>query len=227
VYKEIVKWPAASLKKKSADVIIGTELCNTVVADLKDTFRVKDGYGLAAPQIGYSSRVIVVNPSLIGMPEDHQFQDYLVMINPIISCYGEKARSNEACFSVPGISDVVERYSQCDVSFTSEDGNSETIEGLTGLASFCIQHEVDHLEGKLFLDRMKNLKRSILLKKLRKAAKKKEQARLLAQKEWEEDVMSYSGDSPQIKRGHKPRTDKDRKRKRQAKLSKRRNRKSK
>ena len=227
MYREIVKWPSISLKKKSAAAIVGTELCSTVIADLKDTFRVKDGYGLAAPQIGYSSRVIVVNPSLIGMPPEYQFEDHLVMINPIINCSGEKAISNEACFSVPGVSEAVFRYSQCDVSFTLEDGSSKTIKGLTDLAAFCIQHEVDHLEGKLFLDRMKNLKRSLLLKRLKKAVKRKEQARLLAQREFEDDVMSYSDDTSQSRKKHKPRTDKDRKRKKQAQLSKRRNRKKK
>ena len=230
MYREIVKWPSPGLKQKSKQATFGSESCSTVVADLKDTFRVKDGYGLAAPQIGYQTRIIVVNPSLIELSEDHQFDDQLIMINPELKCSGELVLSAEACFSVPDLTEYVKRYESCRLEFTSESGDSVVIPHVTGLAAFCVQHEVDHLDGKLFVDRLSRVKRNIISKRMKKRHKRKESLRLQAQKEWDEDVLSYSSLSDNDTTSSRKKTVKsmkDRKRLKTAKNSRKKNRKKK
>ena len=227
MYREIVKWPSSSLKKVSPKVDVNTEFCSTVVADLKDTFRVKDGYGLAAPQIGYSARVIVINPSLIELASEYEHEDQLIMINPVVKHFGEPVMSRESCFSVPDLSEVVFRYPGCSVEFISEDGNKKSIKNATGLAAFCIQHEVDHLDGTLFIERASKLKRRIILKKLKKTAQRKEQARVLAQKEFQEDMLIYDDPEAVASKKYKPRSEKQKSRAMFAKMSRKKNRKKK
>ena len=143
MYREIVKWPSQSLKRKSQPAEIEAEECRNIIQDLKDTFRVKDGYGLAAPQIGFNTRIITVNPSAIGMDDEFASLEQLIMVNPEIECSGDLTLSKEACFSVPDVSEVVGRYPHCVVTFTNEERNQQTIE-LTGLAAFCIEHSASN-----------------------------------------------------------------------------------
>jgi peptide deformylase len=222
MYREIVKWPSASLNQKSIPAIIDSEECQQVIEDLKDTFRVKDGFGLAAPQIGSNVRIITVNPSAIEMDAAHQIGEQLIMINPEIECSGECVLSKEACFSLPGIAAAVKRYPECMVTFAREDKEIETIH-LSGLAAFCVQHEVDHLDGKLFIDRLSKLKKSLVVKKQRKLYKRREAARLQVQREFEDDARLY-GSSSDSNRRSKPRSVKERKKRLARKQSKKRNR---
>lgn len=118
--------------------------------DMKETMLKKDGIGLAAPQVGRNIRVIVcaLNP---GTPEQQIFE----MINPeIISRGGGMETAEEGCLSLPGIFENVERHKKVKVRFTDRKG-AETLLDLFALNARIIQHEVDHIDGILFIDRVK------------------------------------------------------------------------
>jgi peptide deformylase len=124
--------------------------------NMKETMLKKDGIGLAAPQVGRNIRVIVcaLNP---GTPE----QKVIEMINPeIISRGGGMELAEEGCLSLPGIFDNVERHKEITVKFLDRKGG-ETVLNLSDLNARIIQHEVDHLDGILFIDRVK--KESVLI----------------------------------------------------------------
>jgi peptide deformylase len=165
MFRKVLEWPNSELKKKSTPLT--QEDPTAWVDDLRDSFNVSGGLGLAAPQIGIHKRVIVVNPNFLDIADE----EMLVMINPTLTLSGEMQKMTEACFSVPFVTDLVPRYSHCKVVFYNEEWKEQWL-NLTGLAAVCIQHEVDHLDGVLYLDRIGRLKRSILIKKMKKQAKK-------------------------------------------------------
>ena len=181
LYRKVIEWPNPKLSKKS--VALDKESAAGVIADLTDSFRVTGGLGLAAPQIGISKRAVVVNPSHLKISED----EMLVMINPKLELSGELFKSHEACFSIPYISEIVPRHSQCTVRFYNENWEEQELK-VEGLAAACIQHEVDHLDGILFVRRLKShFKRSSVYKKVTKQRKKEEAARKQAMSDFERD----------------------------------------
>ena len=165
MFRKVIQWPDLSLKQKSTPLT--KEDYGPIVDDLLDTFNVTGGLGLAAPQIGIYRRVIVVNPSHL----DFEDGESLVMINPVLTLSGEMWQSEEACFSVPFVMERVPRYSQCKVVFYNEKWEERWF-NLKGLAAACIQHEVDHLDGVLYLDKLSRLKRQLLTKKIKKEMKR-------------------------------------------------------
>ena len=205
MYRAPLKFPkdSSKLKRKSNDISPGEDISG-FLNDLKDTFSVLEGYGLAAPQIGISKRIIAINPQALGGGSESM----LVMINPKLVLEGEKVASTEACFSVPYVSARVERHQTCRVSYLSEDRKPCELT-FSGLAAACIQHEIDHLDGILFIDRVSRLKRGLLIKKIRKCLKAEERSRNEALSDFNRDhydVMS-------AKDGEKKKTTYSRKRK--------------
>jgi len=182
--------------------------------DLQDTFSVMQGLGLAAPQIGIFKRAIVVNLKHLGLSESESE----VMINPEIQTSGEVLRSKEACFSVPGVEGFVERPQECIVTYTRLNGESNTIPA-KGYAAVCLQHEIDHLDGILYIDRMGPLSRKMILKKVEKSNKRKLEAARLAKQAFDHDHPELHGDRQAKKTTHskkrkpKPRKSKSNKRK--------------
>jgi len=165
MFRKVLEWPNSNLKTKSSP--LSQEDPTAWIDDLKDSFNVTGGLGLAAPQIGITRRVIVVNPSYLDISSDAM----LLMINPVLELKGEMYKNDEGCFSVPYVAGNVPRYSQCKVVFYNEEWEEQWL-NLRGLAAACIQHEVDHLDGILYLDRMGRLSRQLLVKKIRKQMKK-------------------------------------------------------
>jgi len=189
MYRKVLTWPNSKLKTTA--IILSKDDDLETIVDLKDSFAVTGGLGLAATQIGIGKRALVINPSLL----DISSEDKLVMINPMLDMSGEVYLSEEACFSIPHISSFVPRYSHCKITFYNE--NWERCElNLEGLSAACVQHEVDHLDGKLFLDRLSRLKRQILTKKLKKARKEMERIEREAAADFAKDHaelrMSYN-----------------------------------
>ena len=180
MFRKVLEWPDPGLKRVSTPLT--REDPTTWVDDLRDSFNVTAGLGLAAPQIGIQRRVIVVNPSFLDIADE----EMLVMINPTLTLSGEIHKTSEACFSVPFVTDVVPRYSHCKVVFYNEEWKEQWL-NLTGLAAVCVQHEVDHLDGILYLDRVGRLKRSILIKKMKKQAKKLAQIKKDTLEDFERD----------------------------------------
>lgn len=129
----------------------------TLVDDLVETMYAADGIGLAAPQVGVPLRVFVWD-----IREDDVEPG--VLINPRIVESAGRQREVEGCLSIPGLSEVVERKGRVVVEGLDRDGNPVRIEA-DGTLSRCLQHENDHLDGVLFVDRVSPLKRRMLLKK--------------------------------------------------------------
>ena len=128
-----------------------------LVDDLLETMYAEDGIGLAAPQIGVPLRVFVYD-----VREDEIAPG--VLVNPRIVEATGKQKEIEGCLSIPGLDEVVERSGQVVFEGLDRDGEPVRIEA-TGLLSRCLQHENDHLDGVLFIDRVSPLKRRMLLKK--------------------------------------------------------------
>jgi peptide deformylase len=163
-----LKAVSTSVKKVDGDI-------RKLVQDMADSMYAADGIGLAAVQIGVPQRVIVMD---LNQKEDDQKtgkkankQDWRVFINPkILWASDELATYEEGCLSVPEIYDDVERPARIRAEYLDLDGSRVEIEA-DGMLATCLQHEMDHLEGVLFIDHLSKLKRAMLLKKLTKAKK--------------------------------------------------------
>jgi peptide deformylase len=126
-----------------------------------DTMYAEEGVGLAAPQVGVSSRVIVVDPRDEGI-------EPFALVNPgVVELGTELVRDEEGCLSIPGLKEIVERPATVKVEALDREGRPITIEA-GGLVARILQHEVDHLDGILFVDRVSALKRRMLLKRWQK-----------------------------------------------------------
>lgn len=162
--REILLYPDARLKTKCEPVAILDAGVDALIQDLIDTM-VAAGHsvGVAAPQIGDTRRVVVVDvaKSKLGRDNNHGL---LTLVNPeIISREGKKAL-REGCMSVPDYTGNVVRAEEIVVQFTDRDG-SERVVRSSGFEAVAIQHELDHLDGLLFLDRVSNLKTDIFRRK--------------------------------------------------------------
>ena len=134
--------------------------------DMADSMYAAEGIGLAAVQIGVAKRVIVMD-----LDQKDGKKDWRVFINPkILWASDEMATFEEGCLSVPEIWDDVERPARIKAEYLDLDGKRVEIEA-DGMLATCLQHEMDHLEGVLFIDHFSRLKRSMALKKLTKAKK--------------------------------------------------------
>lgn len=132
-----------------------------LIDDMLETMYEADGVGLAAPQVGVGRRIIVVD---VREPDVPPFG----LINPgIVERSEELERGEEGCLSIPGLREIVERPARVVVEGIDRDGTPRRIEA-EGLLARCLQHEVDHLDGILFLDRVSALKRQMLLKRWQK-----------------------------------------------------------
>src|SRR5512142_1341459 len=132
-----------------------------LIQDMFDTMYEADGVGLAAPQVGVSQRVIVVDPH-------EQDVKPFGLVNPIIvESTSDVERGEEGCLSIPGLKDIVERPAAVVVEGLDADGQPLRIEA-EGLLARVLQHEVDHLDGVLFIDRVSPLKRKMLLNRWQK-----------------------------------------------------------
>jgi peptide deformylase len=133
----------------------------TLIADMFDTMYAEEGVGLAGPQVGVSARVIVVDPHDPAHPP-------FALINPVlVEASDDVERGEEGCLSIPGLREMVERSVRVTVDGLDRDGAPVRIEADDLLARI-LQHEIDHLDGILFLDRLSPLKRKMLLAKWQK-----------------------------------------------------------
>ena len=148
-----------------------SDALHLLVADMFDTMAAEGGVGLAAPQIGVGLRVVI-----FGFEHSQRYPDappvpMTILVNPVITPLCEdKAPYDEGCLSVPGFYETVERPARVRINALDGDGKAfeETAEGLLAV---CIQHEMDHLNGKLFVDYLSALKRDRIKKKLEKQHK--------------------------------------------------------
>ena len=160
----ILRYPDPRLHTVAKPVAIVDARLQTLVDDMLETMYAAEGIGLAATQVNVHERVIVIDVS-------EERDKPLVLINPeIVWASDEKKVNNEGCLSVPGIYDDVERALSVKVQALGLDGKTQTHEA-DGLLSVCIQHEMDHLMGKVFVEYLSPLKRNRIKTKMVKQQK--------------------------------------------------------
>ncbi len=160
--QKIKEYPEPVLRLKAQPVEHFDETLKSLVADMAETMYEAPGIGLAAPQIGQSLRVIVVDTTSPGEP-----QRYLAMINPEITAHEGHQVDEEGCLSVPDLTAQVQRYLKVTVSYQDEDGTPHQLATENRFA-VVLQHEIDHLNGVLFIDHLSPLKRNLYKKKRKK-----------------------------------------------------------
>jgi peptide deformylase len=159
---KIVKYPEPVLSQPGEPVTEFNDELRRLVADMFETTYANQGIGLAAPQVGVSKRVTTIDLSMGKEPDDK-----LVFINPEIISSDGKLYEEEGCLSFPDIREKVVRAARVRVRAQDEHGKWFEMDG-DDLMARCMQHEVDHLDGILFLFRMSALKRNLNLRKIRK-----------------------------------------------------------
>jgi len=164
----IVEVPDPRLRLISKPVEQVTDETRAFVRDMIDTMYDANGIGLAAIQVGVDSRILVIDLQDEKDDEDKPIKAPHAYINPeILSVSEELSSYNEGCLSIPEQYADVARPASCRVRWLDEQGTSHE-EDLTGLLSTCMQHEIDHLNGVLFIDHISRLKRDMVMKKLAK-----------------------------------------------------------
>ena len=168
---DILHYPDARLHTVAKPVKVVDERIRTLVDDMAESMYAADGIGLAAVQIGVPERVIVID-----LDQKEGKKNPRAFINPKITWASEEmAVFEEGCLSVPEIWDDVERPARIRCEYLDLDGKKVELEA-DGMLATCLQHEMDHLNGVLFIDHLSRLKRSMVIKKLTKAKKLKETA---------------------------------------------------
>jgi len=167
--RPILTAPDPRLKAVSEPVEKVDDEIRKLADDLIESMYAADGIGLAAIQVGVPKRMLVMD-----IAQAQGKREPMVFINPkIVWASDEMATFEEGCLSVPDIWDDVERPAKIRAEYLDRDGKQQMLEA-EGLLATCLQHEMDHLEGILFLDHLSKLKRSIALRKLAKAKRLKD-----------------------------------------------------
>ncbi|WP_257286542.1 peptide deformylase [Endozoicomonas sp. SESOKO1] len=158
---EILEYPDQRLRTVAKPVAEVNDDIRRIVDDMLETMYDAKGVGLAATQVDIHQRIVVMDLSEEG-------NEPQVLINPGYEPIGdEKSDLQEGCLSVPGFYELLDRYAQVRLTALDRDGNEYTRD-YDGLAAVCVQHELDHLEGKLFIDTLSRLKQDRIKKKLGK-----------------------------------------------------------
>lgn len=176
--RKVLVYPSSRLRQKSLPIVDFDDSFKALVQDLYDTNNVHMGVGIAAPQIGEQKRVVLIDCSRLGEDyenpepcEELQDPQHLILVNPELELSGPKHTWKEACLSVPGVSGLVERSQFVKLKFQNYRGELKELD-LDWPMSGVVQHECDHLDGILYVNRMRGLSRSMLLKKFQKKQKK-------------------------------------------------------
>ena len=163
--RPILKFSEAPLHDRAAAVGELTADVQKLIDDMIDTMYAAPGIGLAAPQVGVPLRIFIVDLSV-----GRNAEDLMIFINPVFVELDGIQLEEEGCLSVPGFNATVARPTRAVVRGLDRQGVERTVEGKDLLAR-AFQHEMDHLDGKLFLDRVRGIKRDLIVKKIRKLAR--------------------------------------------------------
>ena len=160
---KVLEWPHKVLETKSVDVNDFNEELKQFVSDMHETMDAANGIGLAAIQIGVPKRIIVMD-----IAKKDEKKNPMYFVNPVIKNKNKDLSTyEEGCLSVPDQFAEVDRPATCEVEYLDYYGEKKILKA-EGLLATCIQHEMDHLEGILFIDYLSKLKKTIILKKLSK-----------------------------------------------------------
>ena len=163
--RPIVKFGDPVLQSRASDVPVIDSEIQKLIDDMVETMYAAPGIGLAAPQVGVPLRIFVVDLS-VGRNAD----DLIVMVNPEFVEREGMQLEEEGCLSVPGFNATVVRPTRALLQGLDRTGTRRTVEA-TGLLARAFQHEMDHLDGTLFVDRLRGIKRDLIVRKIRKMMK--------------------------------------------------------
>ena len=158
---DILHFPDPRLRRRAEPVGSVDDRVRRLIDDMLETMYEAPGIGLSAPQVNVAKRVVTVDVS-----KDRSAP--LCLVNPEVRSAGGETETEEGCLSVPGVHELVKRPERIRVHALDRDGRSREIEA-EGLLAVCIQHEIDHLDGRLFVDYLSRLKRQRIRKKAEKA----------------------------------------------------------
>ena len=160
--RPILRYGDDVLHQAATDVDEITPQVDNLIDDMIDTMYAASGVGLAAPQIGVPLRVFVADPS-----SGHESGALVVMVNPTLVERDGLQKEDEGCLSVPGFNAAVPRPSRAVMRGLDRDGASREVEA-TGILARAFEHEMDHLDGSLFLDRLRGVRREMMLRRINK-----------------------------------------------------------
>jgi len=179
--REVLKYPDPFLRKTCEAVSEVDETVTALIDDMTETMYANKGIGLAATQVGVALRVIVLDVPPHSEEEDEdegprpgKGKCLMALINPEITWRDGKTKFEEGCLSIPGVNEYVERSAVIRVTGLDRDGKVVDM-GAEGLLAVALQHEIDHLDGVLFIDRLSWLKRDRIKRRLKKAAQEAEE----------------------------------------------------
>jgi len=169
--REIVVYPDKRLKLISKEVTVFDQALHRLLDDMYETMCAKNGVGLASIQVGVAQRVLIINIPLEEKEGEHEQpkENTLEMINPVIVEKNGSKKFQEGCLSIPGVYEDIERAKHVKVIYFDRDGKEQSIEDDDFLA-IAMQHEIDHLDGKVFIEKLSYIKR----KKFEKEWKRKQ-----------------------------------------------------
>ena len=164
--RDVIRYGDPRLLAKNAEAIAGAPDFPVLLGDMIETCHAAPGIGLAAPQIGVNARVAIIDLSVGADPAA-----LLVLVNPeVLEASGEQ-KEEEGCLSIPDLSERVVRPERVRVRAADESGRVREVEG-TGLLARALSHEIDHLNGLLFVHRLKGLKRELTWRKIERSKRK-------------------------------------------------------
>lgn len=162
---EILHYPDERLKLKAKEVVEFNPELKQLIADMAETMYKFNGIGLAATQVNIQKRIFITDLAKEGEPSK-----LTAYINPVITMKQGEETGDEGCLSVPGIFEPVTRAEVITLEYQDADGNNQSVT-CDELQAVCIQHELDHLDGKVFVEYLSNLKQNFIKKKMKKLFK--------------------------------------------------------
>ncbi len=165
---EIKTYPDRVLRQKAAPITVIDDGTRRLIDDMIETMYAAPGIGLAAPQVGVSKRLIVID---VSHRDEEEETPLIVLINPEITIKEGEIESEEGCLSLPGYTTTVKRAERVAVRGLDREGTTVEIEA-EGLLCRALQHEIDHLDGTLLIDRISKIKREFFKKRHQKALAK-------------------------------------------------------
>lgn len=157
----IIGDPVLRKKAEEIDPSRGMEEVDSLIERMFSVLHEEEGLGLAAPQVGESLRVFIALPGYLDDLKGHT-----VFINPVVEPYGDPEKREEGCLSIPGIYETLERPSRARIRALDRNGSPFELD-VSGLTARLVQHETDHLDGVLFVDRLSPMKKKLLRRKLK------------------------------------------------------------
>lgn len=165
---KVLRWPDQALKTRTVAVSVFDESLEQLARDMIETMRAEGGIGLAANQVGDTRRLAVIEvPKILGDWSEAYHDIPIVLVNPVVYEGEGEILSKEGCLSVPEVIDTVKRFNSVKVRYQNLSGETKEITG-TGLMASCLQHEIDHLDGKTLVEKASRIKRDMIIKRLKK-----------------------------------------------------------